>query len=40
VTRIVIGKPTHSRLRDLVRGSLLDEVVRGSGEIDVHVIWR
>ncbi|HEX4335526.1 MAG TPA: sensor histidine kinase KdpD [Polyangiaceae bacterium] len=37
-TRIVIGKPTHSRLRDLVRGSLLDEVVRGSGEIDVHVI--
>lgn len=38
VTRIVIGKPTHSRLRDLLRGSLLDEVVRGSGDIDVHVI--
>jgi two-component system sensor histidine kinase KdpD len=38
VTRIIIGKPTHSRLRDLVRGSLLDEVVRGSGDIDVHVI--
>ncbi|MEY2936999.1 MAG: hypothetical protein RL033_7748, partial [Pseudomonadota bacterium] len=38
VTRIVIGKPTHSRLRDRVRGSLLDEVVRGSGDIDVHVI--
>lgn len=37
-TRIVIGKPTHSRLRDLIRGSLLDEVVRGSGDIDVHVI--
>jgi len=34
----VIGKPTHSRIRDLLRGSLLDEVVRGSGEIDVHVI--
>jgi two-component system sensor histidine kinase KdpD len=38
VTRIVIGKPTHSRLRDRLRGSLLDDVVRGSGEIDVLVI--
>jgi len=38
VTRLVIGKPTHSRLRDVLRGSLLDEVVRGSGDIDVHVI--
>jgi two-component system, OmpR family, sensor histidine kinase KdpD len=38
VTRIVIGKPTHSRLRDRMRGSLLDEVVRGSGDIDVQVI--
>jgi two-component system sensor histidine kinase KdpD len=37
-SRLIIGKPTHSRLRDLMRGSLLDEVVRGSGEIDVHVI--
>lgn len=38
VTRIIIGKPTHPRIRDLVRGSLLEEVVRGSGDIDVHVI--
>ena len=38
VTRILIGKPTHSRLRDRLRGSLLDEIVRGSGDIDVHVI--
>jgi two-component system, OmpR family, sensor histidine kinase KdpD len=38
VTRIVLGKPTHPRLKDLLRGSLLNEVVRGSGEIDVHVI--
>jgi DNA-binding response OmpR family regulator len=38
VTRIIIGKPTHSRLRDRLGGSLLDDVVRGSGEIDVHVI--
>lgn len=38
VTRLIIGKPTHPRLLDRVRGSLLDEVVRGSGEIDIHVI--
>jgi two-component system, OmpR family, sensor histidine kinase KdpD len=38
VTRIVIGKPTHSRLRDIVKGSVLQEVVRGSGDIDVNVI--
>jgi two-component system sensor histidine kinase KdpD len=38
VTRILLGKPTHSRLRDRLRGSLLDEIVRGSGEIDVLVI--
>lgn len=38
VTRIVIGKPTHARFRDRLRGSLLDDVVRGSGDIDVHVI--
>ena len=37
-TRIILGKPTHSRWRDLLRGSLLDELVRGSGEIDVHAI--
>ena len=38
ISRIVIGKPTHSRWRALLRGSLLDAVVRGSGPIDVHVI--
>ncbi len=37
VTRIVIGKPTHPRWRDRLGGSLLDEVVRGSGEIEVQV---
>jgi two-component system sensor histidine kinase KdpD len=38
VTRIVVGKPTHPRWRDLVRGSLLDSLIRGSGSIEVHVI--
>ncbi|HRI66586.1 MAG TPA: sensor histidine kinase KdpD, partial [Polyangium sp.] len=38
VTRIIVGKPTHSRMRDRLRGSLVDEIVRGSGDVDVHVI--
>ncbi len=38
VTRIVLGKPRHPRWRDLVFGSLVDQVIRGSGEIEVNVI--
>lgn len=38
VTRIVVGKPTHTRWKDRLRGSLLDELVRSSGDIDVHVV--
>ncbi len=39
VTKIIIGKPTHPKWRDKIFGSLLDEVVRGSGDdLDVYVI--
>lgn len=38
VTKIVLGKPTHPRWRDLVAPSFLEEVVRSSGDIDVYVI--
>jgi two-component system sensor histidine kinase KdpD len=38
VSRIVVGKPLHARWRDRFRGSLLDEIVRGSGDIEVMVI--
>lgn len=38
VTRILLGKPTHTWWRDRLQGSLLDSVVRGSGDIDVLVI--
>jgi two-component system, OmpR family, sensor histidine kinase KdpD len=38
VTKIIIGKPTHPRWKDKILGSLLDDVVRGSGDIDVYVI--
>ncbi len=38
VTRIVLGKPRHPRWRDRLRGSLVDEIIRGSGDIEVNVI--
>jgi two-component system sensor histidine kinase KdpD len=38
VTKIVVGKPTHPRWRDLLGGSVLDRLVRGSGDVDVYVI--
>ncbi|QWR77302.1 sensor histidine kinase [Candidatus Magnetomonas plexicatena] len=38
VTKIIIGKPTHPRWKDTLFGSMLDEIVRGSGNIDVYVI--
>ena len=38
VTKIVVGKPTRSRWRDRLRGSLLDALTRGSEDIDVYAI--
>jgi two-component system, OmpR family, sensor histidine kinase KdpD len=38
ISKIVVGKPLHGRWRDRLRGSLLDEIVRGSGEVDVYII--
>jgi two-component system sensor histidine kinase KdpD len=38
VTKIVVGKPTHPRWRDKMYGSLLDQLVRGSGDVDVYAI--
>lgn len=38
VTRIIIGKPTHPRWKDRLFGSVIDEVVRGSGDIDVYIV--
>lgn len=36
-TRILVGKPRHARWRDLLRGSLVESLVRGSDGIDVLV---
>jgi len=35
---VVVGKPIKPRWREMIFGSVVDELVRQSGEIDVHVI--
>jgi two-component system sensor histidine kinase KdpD len=38
ISKIVVGKPSRSRWRDRLRPSLVDEIARNSGDIDVYVI--
>ena len=38
VSKIVIGKPARSLWKRILLGSIVDALVRGSGEIDVHVV--
>lgn len=38
VTKIVIGKPLRPRWRDVLFGSVVDDLVRHSGAIDLYVI--
>lgn len=38
ITTIVIGKPRHSRLWEIIYGSIVDELIRKSGGINVYVI--
>lgn len=39
ITQLVIGKPRHTALRALLHGgSLVDNVIRNSGDIDVYVV--
>ena len=38
ITQIVIGKSSRSRLFEIVNGSVVHDLVRGSGNISVHVI--
>ncbi|MGA2083505.1 MAG: sensor histidine kinase KdpD [Holophaga sp.] len=38
VTKIIIGKPAHSRWVELFNGSVLEDLVRRSGDIDIQVI--
>ncbi len=38
VTKVIVGKPIHPMWRDVVYGSVLNRLVRKSGDIDVYVI--
>ncbi len=38
VTKIIVGKPVRARWREWVFGSVVAELVRNSGEIDIYVI--
>jgi two-component system sensor histidine kinase KdpD len=38
VTKIVVGKPLESRLHEILHGSLVDQLIRSSGNIDIYVI--
>jgi len=38
VSKIIVGKPSRSRWRDRFKPSLVDEIVRASGHVDVYVI--
>ncbi len=38
VTRIIVGRPAHRRLRDLLTGSLVDALVAHGNGIEIHVI--
>ena len=38
VSMVVVGKPIKARWREILFGSVVDDLVRRSGEIDVHVI--
>ena len=38
VTKIIAGKPIRPRWYELLRGSVVDQIIRESGPIDVYVI--
>jgi hypothetical protein len=38
VTKVIVGKPIRSRWDELLRGSVVDQLVRRSGPIDVYII--
>jgi two-component system sensor histidine kinase KdpD len=38
ITKVVIGKPIKPRWQELIRGSIVDQLVYASGDIDVYVI--
>jgi two-component system sensor histidine kinase KdpD len=40
VTQIIVGESLRSRLRELMKGSFVNELIRRASSIDIHVIAR
>jgi len=38
MTKIIVGKAQRSRWREILAGTLADQIIRNSGEIDVYVV--
>lgn len=38
ISKIIVGKPNKSRLKTFIFGTLADEIIRDSGDIDVYVV--
>lgn len=38
ITKIIVGKPLRARWQELVRGSVVDQLIHRSGPIDVYII--
>ena len=38
ITKIIAGKPYRPRWYEIIRGSVIDQIIRASGSIDVYVI--
>jgi len=38
VTKVIAGKPLHPRWLEMLRGSVVDQLIRNSGQIDIYVV--
>ena len=38
ITKIIAGKPARSRWFEVLRGTVIDQIIRNSGQIDVYVV--
>ena len=38
ITKIIAGKPLRPRWMDILRGSVIDQIIRNSGRIDIYVV--
>jgi two-component system sensor histidine kinase KdpD len=38
ITKIIAGKPLRPRWMDILRGSVIDQIIRNSGAIDIYVV--